>query len=118
MLGRIGFQIGRRQDLRQEEPIAQTPGDQVGVLSDKADARALGQIALQDGPGVNIPQRALRHAGLGVEELREGSQGFFEQIVVVGMLRVAGDDSGQRGRQRTGHLGVGIDAGRAAGRPV
>ena len=95
MLGRIGFQFGRGQDLCQEEPIAQTARDQVGVLAHESDARALGQIALQDGPGVDIPERSLRHAGLGVEELREGSQGFLEQIVVVGMLRVAGHHSPQ-----------------------
>ena len=43
------------------------------------------------------PGHELRHAGLGVEKLREGSQGFLEQIVVVGMLRVAGDNPGKRG---------------------
>ena len=56
VLGRIGFQFGRRQDLCQEEPIAQAPRDEVGVLADKANARALGEIAFQDGPRVDIPE--------------------------------------------------------------
>jgi len=54
-----------------QEIIAQTPADKVGVLADKAQARALREVALQQGAGIYVPQRARSFAAKLIDEFGE-----------------------------------------------
>ena len=50
-----------------KNPVAQAAADEVGVLADEAETGALGQVALQQGTGVDVP----KGAGGGAAELND-----------------------------------------------
>src|SRR5262249_9783431 len=68
--------------LSQKEPISEPTADQVGVLADEPDPGALGQVAFEQRPGVDIPQRTGRLLQP-AHEFRERLQPVANHIVVV-----------------------------------
>ena len=70
-LRRVRLQFERRQNLGEKNPVAEPAADEVGVLADKAEAGAPGEVALQHRPGVHIPERADLAAGHQVNVVRQ-----------------------------------------------
>src|SRR5207248_1615187 len=87
----IGFQIERRDNLSQKNPIAEFPADHIGVLADESQPRPLRQIALQQRAGVDVPKRTRVTSSQLVDKGRKRSQPLANDFVVVGETGVAGD---------------------------
>ena len=94
LLRRVRFQFQRRDDFREQNPVAELPADDIGVLADKAESGALGEVAFQQRPGVHIPQRAGSGAAKLIHECGQLFQPFAEHVVVIGELRVTRDEAG------------------------
>jgi len=90
--GWVDGEFGLRQDFSEEEPVPEIAGDEVGVASDETDAGALGEVPFEDGTGVDIPEGSVGRGGGGVEPCREFSEPGREDVVVIGMAGVAGDN--------------------------
>jgi len=54
-LGRIRVKFERRDDFRQEQPVAEASADEIRVLADKSQPGALREVAFQNRPGVHVP---------------------------------------------------------------
>ena len=65
------------------------------MLAHETQTRALGQVTLQQRPGIDIPERARAGWAEGIDEARQFSQRFFEDIMVIRVPGVARDDSGR-----------------------
>ena len=101
---RIGGQFCGGEDFGEEKPVAEGTADEVGVFSDEADAGALSKVSFENGTGVNIPK-----SGGGMRSLADGcGEGFEfpgEDLVIVGIAGVAGDDaSAGFSRRRLGRV--------------
>ena len=90
-LRRVRFQFQRRDDFRQQNPVAESPADEVGVFADEPESGTLGKIAFQHRPGVHVPQRPCFRAAQLIHELCQFLQSFAEHVVVIGEAGVAGD---------------------------
>lgn len=93
---RIRLHLEGGDNLTEEEPVAQLTADQVGMLADETQARALGQVSLQQGAGVDVPERACGGIAQFIDSLREGLQRRGEHVVVISVARVT-SDSGAAG---------------------
>ena len=63
------------------------------MLADESQPGALREIAFQQRPGVHIPERARALAAQFVYELRELLQPFAQDIVIIGVAGIAGDEA-------------------------
>ena len=54
----IRFDLDGRDDLAQEDPVAELAADEVRVLADEAEAGPLRQIALEQRAGVDVEANA------------------------------------------------------------
>src|SRR5262249_25808325 len=92
---RLEFEGG--EDFAEENPVAAGATNEVGVLADEAETGALGEIALEDGAGVNVPERA-RIWGDSIDEGGEIAEAFAEEMMVVVELGVTRHFACERGR--------------------
>jgi hypothetical protein len=90
--GWVGGEFGLGQDFSEEEPVPEIAGHEVGVASDETDAGALGEIPFEDGAGVDIPEGSVGRGGGGVEPCGEFGKARREDVVVIGMAGVTGED--------------------------
>ena len=97
-LGRIRFEFDGGDDFGEENPIAELAADEVGVFADEAETGALGEIAFEQRPGVDIPQGARVFAGELVDEVGQLLQAFGEDIVVILETGITGN--GRNGELR------------------
>src|SRR5262249_51371185 len=94
--GRVGFQLERREDFRQKNPVACSAADEIRVLADKAESGSLGQIAFEQRAGIDIPERTrVRSADL-VDISRQRFEARSHYIVIIVEAGIACDDSGTR----------------------
>ena len=95
----VRLQFERGDDFRDKNPIPQLPADEVGMLAHEAKSGALRKIAFKQRAGVHVPKRP----GIGAAEIvHKGGQllkALAEDLVVIGKLRVAGDDAGWQGSE-------------------
>src|SRR5262249_33419909 len=89
-LSSVRVELEGRQDLREEEPVAQAPTDEIGVFADEPHAGSLRQVAFENWAGVHIPQRACAGIAQLVDELRERCQPLAQHVMVLGVARITG----------------------------
>ena len=98
--GSVGFEFEGGEDFGEEEPVAEGAADEVGVFADEAEAGALGEVAFEDGAGIDVPEGAGAGSAEVVEVGGELAEGGGEEVVVVGVAGVAGDCAGEALRHR------------------
>ena len=94
LLGRVGLQLERGDDFREEHPVAEPAADEISMLADESQPRPLRQIAFEQRPRIHIPQRTRVCAAQSVHECRELLQSLAQDIVVINVARIARDESG------------------------
>ncbi len=80
----------------EQNPVAESPADDVGVFADEPESGALGKIAFQHRPGVHVPQRPRFRAAELIHELGQRLQAFAKHVMVIGELGVAGNGAVKR----------------------
>lgn len=95
--GGVWGEIEGGEDVCEEEPGAEVAVDLHGALAAPAEAGFAGEVALEDGAGVDVGALG---AAVGGEEVGEGAELGFDEVVVVVVPGVAGDAVGRRGSRR------------------
>ena len=88
-LRRVRFEFQGRDDFAKQNPVAESPADDVGVFADEPKPGALGKIAFQQRPVVHVPQRPRFRAAELIHKLCQLLQLFAEHAVVIGVPRIA-----------------------------
>lgn len=86
--GWVWGEVKGGEELGEEEPCAEVAVDLDGGFTVPAEAGVCGEIALEDGAGIDVV--ALGAADFD-EFLVECGEAFFDEVVVVVVPRVAGD---------------------------
>ena len=56
-LRHVRFQFECGDNLRQQDPVAEAPADDIGVFADETNSGALSKVTFQQRPGIHIPKR-------------------------------------------------------------
>lgn len=106
--GGVGVQGECGEDFCEEKPVAESAADEVGVFADEAEAGALGEVAFEDGAGVDVGEGVVLGAGELEEVIGELPEGLGKGVVVVLIAGVAGDEAGGGGCRGRGFGLVGV----------
>lgn len=91
-LGGVGFEVEGGKYLGKEDPIAVAAADEIGVLANEAEAGALGNVTLEDGAGIDVPQGASSGDVL-IDKVSKTAKGRGENVVIIVEAGVTGDDA-------------------------
>ena len=78
-------------NLGNEKPVSEGTADEVGVFPGEPKTGALGEIAFEERAGIDIPETFRFWSADGVHEFGEFFQAWREDVVIIGVLCVAGD---------------------------
>ena len=93
-LRNIGREFKRGYDFGEEEPVAELAADEIRVLADEAKPGTLGEVAFEEGAGIDVPKAAGVRAAEFVDKAGELPERSGKHVVVIDMPCVAGDEAG------------------------
>ncbi len=94
---RVGGELEGGQNLPEKNPVPELAVDEVGMFADETQARAFSQVAFEQRAGIDVPERPGALSSQPIHEFSELFQPLAENVMIIVIAGVAGDDPARPG---------------------